>query len=123
MNHGERVPALVEAGLRRCEEAENAASGMPRRTNEEWAARADRLADLCERRARWWAVLSRWSFGQEDLPSVLVRATVTVGISEDEHARSWREMARDWRRMAENGQCCQVIGSCGCVGDDHLEVA
>jgi hypothetical protein len=110
------VPEAVEAGLRRCARDERLAWEMPRRSNSEWAARADRLAEVCNRQAHWWAVLGRWAYAQDHLPDVLARAAVVASTSATEHARSWSEMAGDWRRRSTEG-CCEVAGGCGCGGD------
>jgi hypothetical protein len=123
MNRPEALPQLVQAGLKRCASAERQAWDMPRGSNEEWAARADRLAEICERRARWWVVLARWVYRNQAVPPVLGLAAVVAEVSEREHARSWREMAGDWRRRATQGDCCNVIGGCRCLGDDWIGVA
>jgi hypothetical protein len=72
---------------------------MPRRSNSEWAARADRLAEVCTRQAHWWAVLGRWAYQQDHLPDVLARAAVAASTSAEENSRSWQESAADWRRL------------------------
>jgi hypothetical protein len=110
------APEAVEAGLRRCARDERLAWEMPRRSNVEWAARADRLAEISTRQAHWWAVLGRWAYQQDHLPDVLARAAVVASTSAMEHARSWTEMAGDWRRRDTEG-CCEVTGGCGCGGD------
>lgn len=115
MNRPKTLPELVQAGLKRCASAERQAWEMRRRNNQEWAARADRLGELCERRARWWAVLARWAYRVEAVPSVLGLAAVMAESSERESARLWREVAGDWRRRITQ-DCCEVIGGCSCFG-------
>jgi len=62
------IPALVQAGLQRCTGQRVLASGMPDTSADARAARADRLADIAEREARWWTVLARWTYAQGYLP-------------------------------------------------------
>jgi hypothetical protein len=123
MNRPVDVPGLVAAGLPRCAVAERQAFEMPRRNNEEWAARADRLGELRARRARWWSVLARWAYRSPTVPPVLAMAAVAAESADLDHARSWREMAGDWRRLTAEDECCQVIGGCGCLGHDRIGVA
>lgn len=64
----------------------------------EWATRSDRLAAICDRRARWWSVLARWSYSHEEIPLVFLLAVVAAIQAEKQTVLSWRESAGDWRR-------------------------
>lgn len=110
------VPAIVRAGLDRCRGERVRVSGSEPRTAAEWVVRAERLAVLSEREARWWTVLERWTFlGQTQIPTVYGRAAMRAASSEHEEARFWRDSAADWRRRAAGEPVCGVIG-CGCGG-------
>jgi hypothetical protein len=116
------VPAIVLAGLRRCSEQRVAAMELPRRTNLDWAARAERLAELCDREARWWSVLATWTYRHGEVPVVYGRAVRESVVAKERRALSWRESAADWRRRAAGESVCEVIG-CGCAGSDECGVA
>src|SRR4051812_5472350 len=66
------VPAIVEAALRGWNVQYDQARDTARRTDAEHAARAARLAVLCERRARWWDVLAAWTYHHTDSSMPLV---------------------------------------------------
>jgi hypothetical protein len=116
------VPAIVLEGLRRCSEQRVTAMELPRRSNADWAARADRLAELCDREARWWSVLATWTYRQGDVPLIYRRAVLESVIDKRNRALSWRESAADWRRRAAGEPVCEVIG-CGCAGSGDCRVA
>jgi hypothetical protein len=109
------VPAIVLAGLQRCTDARVTAMEMPRRTNADWAARSERLAQLCDREARWWSVLATWTYRHGDVPLIYGRAVLESIATKERRALSWRESAADWRRRAAGELVCEVIG-CGCAG-------
>ncbi|MGI8815069.1 MAG: hypothetical protein ACR2G2_07250 [Pseudonocardia sp.] len=119
--HGDRgigpwVPVMVEAGLRRCTEQRRTVSELDPRTHLEQAARADRVAALWEREARWWLVLQRWTYSRRaNVPLVYGRAVVQAGTEANRYVEFYRDIAADWRRMAAGEPVCGVIG-CGCGG-------
>lgn len=93
---GADVPALVEHAMTRYEHAHGAALCLPHGSHLEEATRADRLAELCEHRAAWWAVLLRWSFTADcRLPWIFGAAVIDAAKHEESSARFWREIATD----------------------------
>ena len=61
--------------------------------------RADRLAAVCERRARWWGVLLRWVFSPAcDLRLVFGAALIDAIQHEQSSARFWRQVAQEFFR-------------------------
>ncbi len=92
------VPAIVEAALGRWQQQYDQAIGMPKATDAEHAARAARLAELCDRRARWWDVLAAWTYHRAGLsvPVVFGHAAQRCASRVRESARFWRETAADW---------------------------
>lgn len=108
---------MVAAGLNRCADELVKARRLPRRTYVESAVRAERLARLTLREARWWTVLDRWAFsGRSTVPTVFARAAMLAAASREEQATFWRESAADWRRRAAGEQLCGVVG-CRCNGE------
>lgn len=126
---GERtswVPALVQAGLQRCSDQRLVASQMPRISAVEWAARADRLARIADREARWWSVLARWTYSQpyrlDGVPLIFGRAVLKTIEEREQRAHLLRQMAKDWRHRAAGRPVCPVIG-CDCGGTGECGVA
>ena len=107
------VPAIVEAALRRWNVQYDQARDMVRRTDAEHAARAGRLAALCERRARWWDVLAAWTYHRADpaVPVVFGHAAQYCASKDRDSARFWRETAADWRARAEGRPTSDVAGA------------
>jgi hypothetical protein len=107
---------MVAAGLARCwREWSRVAESLPDSAASQ-AERAARLAVLCEREARWWEVLERWTYGPEgSVPLVFGRAVMAVSDARRDHSRFWDGLAGDWRRRAAGEPVCGVIG-CGCGG-------
>jgi hypothetical protein len=62
------VPSIVATGLDRNRAARVRAGGWPVGTNTEHAVRAERLAVLADRAARWWAVLGEWVYSTAGRP-------------------------------------------------------
>ena len=56
------TPVMVERAIRRCGEDFYRAVNLPTDTRAQQVLRAERLAEVAERRARWWGVLIRWVF-------------------------------------------------------------
>lgn len=111
------VPTMVAAGLERCEVERRRVMGLRPGTHTERAARAQRLAVLFERSARWWNLLGRWSVraGWGQVPAVFGDAVIIAAGRDSDQARFWRDMAGDWLRHAAGEPVCDVIG-CGCGG-------
>ena len=117
------VPAMVTAGLGRCQIERKRISELTPRTHTGWAVRAERMAALCERESRWWTVLERWTYlAQCDVPRVFGRAAMHASDVSTRRAEFWRELASDWRRRAAGEPVCEVIG-CGCAGSAGCGVA
>ena len=107
------VPAVVGAALERWQTDYTRAAGMPHRTDTEHAARAERLAVLADRAARWWDVLARWvsSPAGRPLPTVFGYAALGRAHSQRDSARFWRETAADWRARAEGRPTSDAAGA------------
>jgi hypothetical protein len=119
------VPALVHAGLRRCDEQRALVSAMPVKSAGEWATRSERLARIAAREARWWSVLVTWTYRHSHrpggVPLVFGRALFIAIEDREQRARLLGQMAADWRRRDAGEPVCAVIG-CSCTGPDECEV-
>lgn len=94
---GPSTPEVVERALLRCARDYGQASTLPDGSYVEKARRAERLAVVCERRARWWGVLLRWTFSHYcDLPWIFSAAVIDARKADESSARFWREIAADW---------------------------
>jgi hypothetical protein len=110
------VPAMVAAGLGRCQVERKRIAELTQQSHMGWAVRAERMAALCERESRWWTVLERWTYlAQCDVPRVFGRAAMQASDHWARRAEFWRGLASDWRRRAAGESVCEVIG-CGCAG-------
>ncbi|GEL26071.1 hypothetical protein PSU4_50250 [Pseudonocardia sulfidoxydans NBRC 16205] len=93
------VQSIVDAALCRlkeeCQRVET--SGVVDGTDR--AARADRLAELHTRRARWWRVL--WRHEATRRRSVYLDAVAGAEWHEWEQAAYWRRSASGWNAAAE----------------------
>lgn len=93
------VPAMVQQALTRADrdlaEAQRARASSPCAT----ARKMARIAELYERQARWWDVLSRWTYGGSELPRVFGTATLAASNRAKSLARQYRELeSRYWQR-------------------------
>jgi len=105
---GAQVPAMVEQAMTRCAREYGAAYLLPHGSDAEQAHRAEQLAAVCERRARWWGVLLAWAFTPIcDLPWVFGAALIDARRHEQSAARFWREVAAD----AHARHATRVVGS------------
>jgi hypothetical protein len=96
------VPEVVERGLIRCSRDYGDALNLPVISDAEQAQRADRLAAVCERRARWWGVLLRWVFSAgSDLSWIFGAALIDAIQHEQSSSRFWRQVAQEFRDVAE----------------------
>ncbi len=94
---GATVPDLVERAMLRCSQEYGEALTLPHTSYAEQAHRAEQLAEVCERRARWWGVLLRWVFSADcTLPWVFGAAVLDARRREEDDARFWRQAATDW---------------------------
>jgi len=92
------VPEVVERGLIRCFRDYGEALNLPLVSDAAQAVRADRLATVCERRARWWGVLLRWVFSPAcDLSLVFGAALIDAIQHEQSSGRFWRRVAQEFR--------------------------
>lgn len=90
------VPAVVERAMTLCSQEYGAALLLPYGSHAEEAHRAEQLAAVCERRARWWGVLIGWMFSPAcGLPWVFAAAVLDARRREESSARFWREIAQD----------------------------
>jgi len=93
---GAAVPDLVERAMLRCSQEYGEALTLPHTSYVEQAHRAERLAQVCERRAHWWGVLLRWVFSPAcKLPWVFGAAVLDARRRDEDDARFWREVATD----------------------------
>jgi hypothetical protein len=105
-NPAELVPPAVGDALRRCAADYYRALNLPLDTYADQAARADELAEVCQRRARCWAEVTRWAFAESPaLPWVLVSAVLSARARELDAAGFWRDTAEYWRRVAAS---CEI---------------
>lgn len=107
------VPAIVAAALERWQTAYQQAAAMPDGTDLDRAVRADRLAILADRRARWWGVLARWVYSPAGSPTPTVFGEAAAGSEYDErdNARFWRDIAADWRARAGHRPTSDAAGA------------
>jgi hypothetical protein len=110
------VPILADAALHRLIMERLAVSSRRTSGPGEMAARAERLAVLCERESAWMGVLARWVWRRYgEVPVVLARAAFEAGELRHQQAQFWRNSAADWRQREAGQPVCSVIG-CGCGG-------
>ncbi len=107
------VPAVVELALYRWQEQYGHALDLPDGTAAENAVRAERLALLCDRRARWWDVLAHWTYHRADwsVSFVYAHAAQHSAGKDRDSARFWRETAADWRARAEGRPTSDAAGA------------
>ncbi|MFC5949764.1 hypothetical protein ACFQH9_15930 [Pseudonocardia lutea] len=103
------VPAIVDAAFHRLRWQLNAAYEIPNGSALDNASRADRLAVLHDRAARWWRVLYRHS--ANGVPFVYVSAAGRAIQAAQEDARFWRETAADWRARADQRPTSDAAGA------------
>src|SRR4051812_34815095 len=77
------VPSIVAAGLNRCWAACDEAGEWPARSDTEHAVRAERLAVLAGRAARWWRVLGAWVYSPAGRPLPLVFGAAALRAADD----------------------------------------
>lgn len=95
------TPVMVERAIRRCGEDFYRAVNLPTDTRAQQVLRAQRLAEVAERRARWWGVLIRWVFGSGAGASwVFASAALTAQRHEELEAHLWRDTAKHLRTEA-----------------------
>ena len=107
------VPAIVAAALERWQADYTRVAAMPHHTDIEHALRAERLAVLADRRARWWGVLAGWVYSPTagSVPTVFGAAADESACRERDNARFWREAAADWRARAEHRPTSDAAGA------------
>lgn len=92
---------MVARAMRRCGEDFYQAAQLPTDTRAQQAIRADRLAEIAERRARWWAVLIRYVLSSGSGASwVYASAALTAQRHEESEAKLWRDSATHLRSDA-----------------------
>lgn len=113
--HSGWVPRLVELTLERIKDERWALLSHRPSTPTEWAIRADRLAELCEREIGWWLVLARWTWRTPGADrAIMRRAAFEAAELRRQGAELWRGMATDWRARAAGEPVCSVVGrGCG----------
>jgi hypothetical protein len=85
---------MIERAIRRAGEQFYRAAQLPTDTREQRATRALRLAEVAERRARWWGVLIRHVLLAGSGASwVYASAALIAQRHEEAEARCWRESA------------------------------
>lgn len=90
------TPDLVQCAMLRCAQEYGEALVLPHTSHLEQAHRAECLGVVCERRARWWGALLRWTFSPAcTLPWVFGAAVLDARHREQSNARFWREVAAD----------------------------
>lgn len=93
------VPQLVEQGVARTRRAYVKALNMRAAGRCERARKMGRIAELHEREARWWGVLTRWTSHQQDIPWVYTTAVIAAQQEAERRAENYREMETSyWRR-------------------------
>ncbi|GAA1208393.1 hypothetical protein [Prauserella alba] len=93
------VPQMVEQGVARTRRASVKALNMRAAGRCERARKMGRIAELYEREARWWGVLTRWTSHQRAVPWVYTTAAMAAEHEAERRAENYREMeAGYWRR-------------------------
>ncbi|PXY34657.1 hypothetical protein BAY59_03840 [Prauserella coralliicola] len=93
------VPRMVEQGLHRTERALNAVYGVRAEGSAAKARKMARIAELCEREARWWGVLERWTYLESGLPLIFGRAGLVARAEAAARAERYRELESGyWQR-------------------------
>ncbi len=107
------VPVIVDAALSRWLQQYDQALDLPHTTAVEHAIRADRLAVLHDRRARWWDVLAAWTYHRSgwSVAFVYAHAAQTCASRDRDSARFWRDTAADWRARAEHRPTSDAAGA------------
>ena len=115
------VPAIVDAALNRWQWQYLQALAMPTGADAEHAVRAERLAELTDRRSRWWDVLAAWTYRNgSSVPFVYGDAAQHCASKDRDSARFWRESAADWWARAEHRPTSDAAGALS--NHDELEV-
>ncbi|MCP2255690.1 hypothetical protein LY13_004471 [Prauserella aidingensis] len=93
------VPHMVEQGLGRTRRAYVQAQNKCVSGRCGTARKMGRIAELYEREARWWGVLSRWTSHQRGIQWIYTTAAISAEHDAERRAESYREMeASYWRR-------------------------
>lgn len=95
----ELVATMVERGIERCRAALAKVLREQPASDEGKARRCERVADLYEREARWWWVLSLPTFCS-DLPDVYGVAVHGARAHSLRSAERYREYAQQWADRA-----------------------
>lgn len=74
--------------------------------------RAERLAEIYAREARWWGVLERHIYSPAStVPLVYGDAVIIARLALRDDARFWAETASDWRARAERRPTSDAAGA------------
>lgn len=96
----ELVATMVERGIERCRAALAKVLREQPASDEGKARRCERVAELYEREARWWSVLSLPTF-RSDLPDVYGVAVHGAQANSSRFAERYREYAQHWAERAQ----------------------
>lgn len=106
------VPALVSAGLARSAALRRAVATPVPSDALGHAVRAERLAEIYAREARWWAVLERHLYSPAStVPLVYGDAVIIARLALRDDARFWAETASDWWARAEQRPTSDAAGA------------
>jgi hypothetical protein len=106
------VPAMVNAGLARSAARRRAVAEPLPGDALGHAIRAEQLAEIYAREARWWAVLERHLYSSAStVPLVYGDAVIIARLALRDDARFWTETAADWRARAEHRPTSDAAGA------------
>lgn len=106
------VPALVAAGLARSGALRRAVATPAPSDALGHAVRAERLAEIYAREARWWGVLERHLYSPAStVPLVYGDAVIIARLALRDDARFWAETGADWRARAEQRPTSDAAGT------------
>jgi hypothetical protein len=106
------VPAIVAAGLARSAVLRRAVATPVPGDAFGHAVRAERLAEIYAREARWWAVLERHIYSPAStVPLIYGDAVIIARLALCDDARFWAETAADWRARAERRPTSDAAGA------------
>lgn len=109
------IPAMVERGLARADAEWHRIAQVTDGGDLDHALRAEQLAAVCARRARWWHVLARWAYRPathgHDVHAVFGTAAHMARTRQLSDARFWSELAADWRARAEQRPTSDAAGA------------
>lgn len=94
------VAKMVQRGVDRCDAAILRVRRGKASRPADMARQCERIADLFDRKARWWAALVERSVREDGIPWAYVKAAIAAQSSAEQFASAYRTYSRRWQRMA-----------------------